>query len=130
MEKQTRLITSPFIRRTLSAMTTETVSIDANEAERLEALRSTNLLSSANDPVFDRLTQLAARLLDMPLASISLVDDSVVWLKSAVGFSTHRFPRSQTFCAHAVRRDKIMLDRKSTRLNSSHRPLSRMPSSA
>jgi EAL domain-containing protein (putative c-di-GMP-specific phosphodiesterase class I)/GGDEF domain-containing protein len=90
-------------------MTSEATPAEPYEAERLEALRSTNLLSSANDPVFDRLTQLAARLLDMPLASISLVDDSVVWLKSAVGFSTHRFPRSQTFCAHAVRRDEIML---------------------
>lgn len=90
-------------------MTSEATPAEPYEAERLEALRSTNLLSSANDPVFDRLTQLAARLLDMPLASISLVDDSVVWVKSAVGSSRSRFPRAQTFCDYTIRQDDITL---------------------
>src|SRR3954454_11832531 len=41
---------------------------------RLAALRATNLLDSPAERAFDRLTKLAARVLNAPVALISLVD--------------------------------------------------------
>lgn len=90
-------------------MTSAALTVELHESERLEALHRSHLLSSANDPVFDRLTQLASRLLDTPLASISLLDDKFVWVKSSVGSTRSWFPRDQTFCDFAIRQDDVML---------------------
>ena len=74
---------------------------------RLAALRETGLLDSAPEEVFDRWTQLAARILGTPAALISLVDDRRQFFKSAVGLvepwaSRRETPLSHSFCKHVV----------------------------
>jgi diguanylate cyclase (GGDEF)-like protein/PAS domain S-box-containing protein len=76
--------------------------LPANEALRLDALRSTALLDSAPEPAFDRITRLVARALDVPIALISLVDEERQWFKSGVGVEVGQTPREQAFCAHAI----------------------------
>ena len=49
-------------------------SIPANEATRLDTLRSLNILDSGPEERFDRLTRLAKRLFGVPIALVSLVD--------------------------------------------------------
>ncbi|HXG69088.1 MAG TPA: hypothetical protein VNJ04_00570, partial [Gemmatimonadaceae bacterium] len=53
------------------------------DPERLAALRSTGLLDSEVEEVFDRLTRLAVKLLGVPAAFISLVDENRDFYKSA-----------------------------------------------
>ncbi|HJQ96927.1 MAG TPA: sigma 54-interacting transcriptional regulator [Candidatus Polarisedimenticolaceae bacterium] len=77
-----------------------------NEA-RLTALRRTALLDSPPEEAFDRLTQLAARILHVPAAYVSLVDGDRQFFKSSVGLpepwsSLRQTPLTHSFCKHTV----------------------------
>ena len=56
-----------------------------DDANRLAALRSSGLLDSPPEPAFDRLSGLAARVLNAPVALISLLDEDREFFKSSVG---------------------------------------------
>ncbi|PSR18664.1 diguanylate cyclase [filamentous cyanobacterium CCP3] len=73
-----------------------------NEAGRLEALRRYNILDTPPEAGFDRITALAARLFNVPIALISLVDDSRVWFKSAHGFDRQAIQRQSSICSYAL----------------------------
>ena len=53
--------------------------------ERLKILRDTGLMDSAPEERFDRLTRLASRVLDAPVALVSLVDEHRQFFKSSFG---------------------------------------------
>jgi diguanylate cyclase (GGDEF)-like protein len=74
----------------------------AREAERVQALRALNVLDTPPEAGFDSLTELAAQLLQVPIALISLVDEHRAWFKSQVGLAAPEASRSVSFCAHAV----------------------------
>ncbi len=76
--------------------------LPANEPARLAALHRYNILDTPPEAAFDRITKLAARLFDMPIALISLVDESRAWFKSCVGFDADEVPRDATLCSFAV----------------------------
>lgn len=57
---------------------------------------------SSENPVFDRLAQLAAKLLGAPIALISLIDDKHQWIKARVGVDVVQIPRDHSICTHAV----------------------------
>ncbi len=65
-------------------------------------LDALHLLDTPPEPVFDRVTRLASRLLDVPMALFSLVDADRQWFKSRVGLDTQETPREDAFCAHAI----------------------------
>ena len=52
---------------------------------RLSILHQTGLLDTPSEPEFDRVTQLAARLLRAPIAAVTLVDENRQFFKSLVG---------------------------------------------
>ena len=79
-------------------------------ATRLRLLRATGLLDAAGCPALDRLTRLAARLVEAPVALVSLVTDCRQVFPSAVGlpepWATQRqTPLSHSFCQHVVAAD-------------------------
>jgi serine/threonine protein kinase len=67
------------------------------EAERLEAVRRYNLLDTPPDGAFDRITALAARLFDVPVAIVSLVDEDRIFLKSHHGLDVNQVERRRGF---------------------------------
>ena len=73
-----------------------------NEAARLCALRSLDLLDTKAEERFDRITRLAASLFDVPIASITLVDENRQWFKSCVGGGASETARDISFCGHAI----------------------------
>lgn len=73
-----------------------------NESERLETLRALQLLDSPGEERFDRVTRLAKRLFDVPIALVSLVDAERQWFKSRQGLDAVETPREISFCAHAI----------------------------
>lgn len=77
----------------------------SDEHARLALLRSLDLLDSAADPAYDAVTRLAARLLKVPIALVSLVDEDRQWFKSAHGVAVAQTPRELAFCAHALHVD-------------------------
>ncbi len=72
------------------------------EQQRLHALRRLALLDSPAEERFDRITRLAARLFDVPIALISFVDQDRQWFKSRFGNIGAQTSREQSFCAHAI----------------------------
>ncbi|CAK0756959.1 two-component system, sensor histidine kinase [uncultured Gammaproteobacteria bacterium] len=76
--------------------------IPDNEKERLAELRSFEILDSPPEEVFDRYTRLAAKILNVPIAAISLVDEVRQWFKSHHGLDASETPRDWAFCAHAI----------------------------
>lgn len=73
-----------------------------DEESRLQALRSLSILDTVEEERFDRVTRLAARLLDVPTVLVSLIDADRQWFKSRVGYAQDESPRSTSFCAHAI----------------------------
>jgi PAS domain S-box-containing protein len=76
--------------------------IPQNEADRLLALHSLGVLDTPAERVYDDLTSLAAELLGVPIAVVSLVDANRQWFKSCVGLGMRETPRDAAFCAHAI----------------------------
>ena len=74
----------------------------ASEQERLRALASYGIVDSAPEREFDEITRLAALVLDVPSAAISLIDERRQWFKARTGIDFSETPREQAFCAHAV----------------------------
>lgn len=79
-----------------------------NESSRLKALRATGLLDTEPEERFDRLTRLAKRIFDVPIAVISMVDEHRQWFKSRQGLDACETDRSLAFCAYALLQDEIL----------------------
>jgi GAF domain-containing protein len=73
-----------------------------NEAQRLAALREYHILDTDAERAYDDITVLAAYVCQVPVAMISLVDESRQWFKSRVGINQEETPRDVAFCAHAI----------------------------
>ncbi|MCG3126593.1 MAG: Sensor histidine kinase RcsC [Phycisphaerae bacterium] len=76
--------------------------IPPDEHARLAALRRLAILDSPPEKVFDRIVALVARLLNVPIAAISLIDTHREWLKAAVGPARLELPREHAFCARTI----------------------------
>ncbi len=81
----------------------------ANENQRLETLRSINILDTESEERFDRLTRLARRAFGVPIALVSLVDENRQWFKSRVGLDACETGRDISFCGHAILGNEIFI---------------------
>lgn len=82
--------------------------IPSNEAARLAALRNTQLLDTPLEERFERITRLVCRLLGVPVAAVSLVDQSRQWFKSVQGSLLSETARRISFCSHAILADDTL----------------------
>ncbi|MFC4350644.1 GAF domain-containing sensor histidine kinase [Fodinicurvata halophila] len=73
-----------------------------NETERLRALEDYQLLESEADPRFERIVEMAVDLFDVPIAYISLLDDTRQWFKASTGLDFSETPLAQSFCLHSI----------------------------
>ena len=80
----------------------KSASVPESEPERLRALAAYEILDTPAEGLFDALARLAAILLDVPVALISLVDRDREWFKARHGTDLLELPRDVSFCAHAV----------------------------
>ncbi len=86
-------------------MTAAVSSPAAREANRLQALRQTELLDTPPEPFFDLITQFAARAIDVPVVLMSLVDADRQFFKSQIGLPSpwaeqRETPLSHCFCQY------------------------------
>ena len=77
-------------------------SIPANEQQRLAAVRRYDVLDTPPDGAFDRITAIAARRFDVPIAIISIVDENRIWFKSHHGLPVEEIGRDPGLCASAI----------------------------
>ena len=80
-------------------------SIPENEAARLRAVKSYNLLDTLPESDFDTITALIASLFNVPIALVTLLDADRNFLKSHYGVPFNDSPRDISFCGHAILTD-------------------------
>ncbi|MCG5531025.1 EAL domain-containing protein [Halorhodospira halochloris] len=76
--------------------------IPENEDERLAALHEYGLLDTPPEDAFERITTLLCNFFDLPIATITLVDNDRQWFKSYRGLDDCQTPRDISFCGHVV----------------------------
>lgn len=79
------------------------------EEARLATLSRYEILDTPLEAAFDRITQLASTLFDVPVVLISLVDKDRQWFKSCYGLDMRETDRSLSFCAHAIQADTVLV---------------------
>ncbi|NJY62121.1 GAF domain-containing sensor histidine kinase [Salinimicrobium sp. CDJ15-81-2] len=79
------------------------------EEDRIANLKKYEVLDTPADGTFDRFTRLAAELLEMPIAIISLVDSDRIWFKSKHGLDVQQIERTPGLCASAILSDDFYL---------------------
>jgi PAS domain S-box-containing protein len=77
------------------------------DPDRLAAVRHTNLLDTPAEEAFDRVARMAARLLDVPIALVPLIEDDRQFFKACVGLpepwaSARQTPLSHSLCQHVL----------------------------
>jgi PAS domain S-box-containing protein len=80
-----------------------------DEAHRMTALEELKLLDTPPEERFDRLTRLAARTFDIPIALVSLIDRDRQWFKSRHGLEAPETARDISFCGHAILREEPLV---------------------
>ena len=80
-----------------------------NEALRLAELHDLAILDTLPDPSLDGIVGLAASILNVPIALISLVDAERQWFKAKIGLDACETDRESAFCAHAILDDSPLL---------------------
>ena len=92
------------------------VDLDANrqseEAQRLAALRSLDIMDTAPEFCFDTLTRVAAAFMQTEIASIAFMDETRVWAKSSIGGRMKEFDRHDSYTERVILEAKpvIVLD--------------------
>jgi hypothetical protein len=74
----------------------------ADEEGRMNAVRRYDLLDTPPDGAFDRVTGMAARIFQVPIALVSVVDYDRIWFKSRFGLEVPQIDRDEGLCASAI----------------------------
>jgi GAF domain-containing protein len=73
-----------------------------DEDLRIAAVNRYEILDTPADGAFDRITRLAARIFNVPIATITVVDRDRIWFKSKYGIDAVEIGRDAGLCASAV----------------------------
>ncbi|MFZ9317612.1 MAG: GGDEF domain-containing protein [Vulcanococcus sp.] len=83
--------------------------VPLDEEQRLRDLQRHAVLDTPSDPHFERIVSLAAEVLDMPIAVVSLVDQNRQWFLARHGLDAEETPRRVAFCAHTISQDSVLV---------------------
>ncbi len=79
------------------------------EIKRLENLYKYEILDTPADGHFDEITSLAAKIFNVPIAIITLVDSDRIWFKSSYGIDVEQIPRDPGLCSSAIMSEDIYI---------------------
>lgn len=79
------------------------------EQNRLNAVRRLEILDSSAESEFDDLVRLAATIFEVPISTVTIVDEHRQWFKAAVGLTVQQTPRDISFCTHTIQQDEPMV---------------------
>lgn len=80
-----------------------------NEIQRIAAVQRTRMLGTPAEERFDKITRLARRLFNVPMAAIDIVGEKIAWMKSTQGFDTITVLRKYSYCHYTVLEDNVCL---------------------
>ena len=74
-----------------------------DDEKRQRAIEALEVLDTPPDARVDRVTRLAQELFDVPMVSVTLIDNDRQWRKSQIGLGGSEAPREGAFCDVTVR---------------------------
>ena len=77
-----------------------------NEQARLAAVRRYSILDTPREGAFDRVAAVAARVFDVPISTVTIVDEDRIWFKATHGVEITQIDRDPGLCASAVCQDQ------------------------
>lgn|GEM_PF-1080344 len=81
-----------------------------DESDRIKAVARYDILDTPPDGAFDRVAAIAAKLFEVPMATVSIVDSDRVWFKASVGLpGVRQVGRDPGLCASVVLEGKPYL---------------------
>ncbi|WP_127782083.1 GAF and ANTAR domain-containing protein [Rhodococcus sp. X156] len=92
----------------IGAATCPPPTVPADEPARLTTLRRYEVLDTPRDGAFTRAAQVAAHVFDVPMATVTLVDEDRIWFKAAEGLplGVAEISREPGLCASAILQDE------------------------
>lgn len=78
------------------------IDLTSDDEARLAAVRGYEVLDTPPDGRFDRITSLAARIFNVPISIVSIVDHDRIWFKSHYGIDVEQIDREPGLCASAI----------------------------
>lgn len=72
------------------------------QSERLAHLRKLGILDTKTEQQFDEVVELAARICEVPICLISLVDENRQWFKARVGLDVAQTDLDRSICSHVI----------------------------
>jgi hypothetical protein len=82
--------------------------VPVNEKARLKALDEYEILDTLSEHEFDRITELASIICEVPISLVSLVDEKRQWFKSVLGLDVRETSRDISFCRYAIMDTNLM----------------------
>jgi len=79
------------------------------EERRLRTLEQYNVLDAPPTSAFDRITRLAARLFEVPIAMVNFIDRKHQWCLSAHGLALEQTAREVSFCSRAIQQKDVLV---------------------
>lgn len=83
------------------ALQPDNIAFSDIELDRLRCVRRLELLDKPEDPSFLGIVELTTKLLDLPMAVVSLLDESRQWFLARQGIPAREIPREMAFCTIA-----------------------------
>lgn len=82
--------------------------------ENVEALRRFKVLDTAPDSAYDHIVDIAARVFQVPIVLVSLIDLDRQWFKARVGLDACETSLDVSFCTYAVKKNEVMVVKDAT----------------
>ena len=80
-----------------------------DERERLAALEACAIMDTPREPAFDNLVFTAAQLFRVPMAMLTLIGSTRVWVKACVGPLPTEWDRPHSFCQIVVDTNQMLI---------------------
>ena len=74
----------------------------STETLKIANIHSLDLFYTPLEERFERITRIARRALQVPVAAITLLSDEKQWFKSAAGWGVSELPRAHSLCRLTV----------------------------
>ena len=76
------------------------------EPIRLQTLSGLKIMDTPPEKIYDDITEMLADTLDVPIALVSLVDETRQWFKSNYGLGVNETSKDVAFCRHVIEAGK------------------------
>ena len=88
--------------------------VAVDELERVNKLKKYQVLNEDDEPAFDRLVALAKLFFDVPVVTITFMDEETQYLKPACQFDSEdeavsKGPRNTAFCNYTILSDDVLI---------------------